>query len=227
VKTRSLAQRAFIQFGIAALAALLFVLLMEEVLEGNADAFDRKWALAIHRDVTTSAFTWFLIGVTYIGTGYGIAVVIVLMTFWLLGKHHWRTGLILACDAIAANLLVGVLKQYVQRPRPRLFDEITRPETWSFPSGHALSAMAVYGGIGAVLITLNPARRLPILVATVVWIFLIGLSRVYLGVHWPTDVLAGYAAGVPLLIVTVHLLHLKDAEDRGARRPPRSSITSI
>lgn len=198
---------------------------MEQVLEGHADAFDRKWALAIHHDLTTPVLTWFLIGVTYIGTGFGIAIVITIMTIWLLGAHHWRTGLILAADAIAANVLMNVLKQYVQRPRPALFDEITRPETWSFPSGHALSAMAVYGGIGAVLITLYPARRLPIIIATAVWIFLIGFSRVYLGVHWPSDVAAGYVAGVPLLIVTVHLLHMKHRL-KITRRDPEMNVYS-
>ncbi|HEX5058595.1 MAG TPA: phosphatase PAP2 family protein [Kofleriaceae bacterium] len=210
MKTRSLPKRALVGFGIAMVAALVFVLLMKEVLEGNADAFDRRWALAIHDRLATPILTWFLIGVTYVGSGWGVVAVIAVMTLALYRQHHWRTGLILLCDALAAEVLMRILKAYVERPRPTLFDEITRPETWSFPSGHALTAMAVYGGIGAVFITLYPARRLPIIIATAVWVFLIGFSRVYLGVHWPTDIVAGWAAGVPLLIVTVRLLHRKE-----------------
>jgi len=210
VKPLSLPKRALVVFGLAVVAALVFVLLMKVVLEGNADAFDQRWALAIHEHLATPILTWFLIGVTYLGSGWGVVAVITVMTLALYRQHHWRTGLILLCDALAAEVLMRVLKAYVERPRPALFDEITRPETWSFPSGHAITAMAVYGGIGAVFITLYPARRLPIVVATAVWVFLIGFSRVYLGVHWPTDIVAGWAAGVPLLIVTVRLLHRKD-----------------
>ena len=88
-----------------------------------------------------------------------------------------------------------------------MFDEITRPETFSFPSGHALLAMAVYGGIAAVLVTLLPWRPVAVIGAAALLIVSIGFSRVYLGVHWPIDVLAGFAAGVPLIVATVHLLH--------------------
>ena len=64
--------------------------------------------------------------------------------------------------------------------------------------------------IAAVLVTLFPTRRTIILPAAVLLIAAIGFSRVYLGVHWPFDVLAGFAAGVPLLVTTVHLLHMKN-----------------
>jgi undecaprenyl-diphosphatase len=209
VKSRSLPWRAFVLFGITALATYVFVVLAENVLEGDVDAIDKAVALAIHR-ADTPALDWLMIGLTYVGSGPGLVASLVATAIWLLKHNHRRTALILACNGLAAQGLVFVLKQFVQRPRPTLFDEITRPETFSFPSGHALSAMAIYGGIAAVIITLHPRQRTAVVVAAAVLIAGIGFSRIYLGVHWPFDVLAGFAAGVPLLVATVHLLHMKN-----------------
>lgn len=217
VKSRSLPWRAFVLFGIAALATYGFVELAENVLEGDADAFDRSVALAIHHTIDTPWLDWIMIAFTYVGSGIGLTVAIAATTVWLLKNHHRRTALILVCNGLAAQGLVFVLKQFVQRPRPTLFDEITRPETFSFPSGHSLSSMAVYGGIAAVLVTLYPARRTPVVVAASLLIAAIGFSRIYLGVHWPLDVLAGFAAGVPLLVATVHLLHMKNGLKMSSR----------
>jgi undecaprenyl-diphosphatase len=196
-------------FGIAALATYAFVELAENVLEGDADAFDRSAALAIH-GIDTPTLDWIMIAFTYAGSGIALIVTVAAMTVWLVKNHHWRTALILACNAVAAQGLLFVLKQFVQRPRPTLFDEITRPETFSFPSGHSLSAMAIYGGMAAVLVTLYPRKRAAIVAVAAVLIAAIGCSRIYLGVHWPLDVLAGFAAGVPVLAATVHLLHTKN-----------------
>ena len=211
MKTRSLPLRALVLFGIAVLATLVFVVLCENVLEGNLDAPDRRAALAIHHSIDTPILDWIMIGFTIIGSAVGWVSAVAAMTIWLVRNGHRRTALILASNALAAELLVFVLKQFVRRPRPTLFDVITRPETFSFPSGHALSAVAVFGAIAAVLVTLYPRRRTPIVIVAAIVIFCIGFSRVYLGVHWPFDVLAGFAAGVPVLVATVHLLHRKNS----------------
>lgn len=216
VKSRSLPWRAFVLFGIAALATYAFVELAENVLEGDADAIDKSVALAIHR-IDTPTLDWIMVAFTYAGSGIGLALAVGVTTLWLWHDHHRRTALILVCNTIAAQGLIVVLKHFVQRPRPTLFDEITRPETWSFPSGHSLSAMAIYGGIAAVLITLYPRKRAVLVVAAAALIATIGFSRIYLGVHWPFDVLAGFAAGVPLLVATVHLLHMKNGLKMSAR----------
>jgi membrane-associated phospholipid phosphatase len=93
------------------------------------------------------------------------------------------------------------------RERPRLFDKIALPTGYSFPSGHSMSAMGIYGVIAAALIAMYPAARRPVIAAAAVLIAAIGVSRVYLGVHWPSDVLGGWLGGIPPLVVSVHLLH--------------------
>jgi undecaprenyl-diphosphatase len=207
--TRSLPWRTVIHFAIAALATLAFVKLASELLEGELDAVDRTLALGIHHHVHSPLLTAVMIGVTQLGAGYGLVAVVTVAVLCLLRAGHWRTALILVGDVLAAMLTTNVLKYVFQRPRPTLFDEITRPESWSFPSGHSLNAIAVYGGIAAVLVTLRLGPRWAVISASALLILAIGFSRVYLGVHWPFDVLAGFIAGVPLLVATVHLLHTR------------------
>lgn len=213
-------------FGIAGLATWGFVQLAENVLEGDADAFDRALALWLRHHIDTPVLDRIFMAFTYAGSGAGLVLAVGVTTLWLLGNHHRRTALIIAGNAIAAQLLNVILKLSIQRPRPTLFDEITRPETYSFPSGHSLSAMAVFGGIAAVLMRLYPHRRTPIVAAAAVLITGIGFSRIYLGAHWPLDVLAGFAAGVPILAATVHLLRRKHALRLSKHEQNSSSVTS-
>lgn len=205
---RSLPWRTLIHFAIAVLATIVFVVLAEAVLEGDADAIDRALALGV-RELDHPVLDRLMITVTQVGSGVMLGVVSIAVIIALLRHRHDSTAFIIGANVIVAEILMTLLKRYFQRPRPTLFDEITRPETFSFPSGHALSAMAVYGGIAAVVIAHRRGQRAWIVAAATVLIGAIGFSRVYLGVHWPFDVLAGFAAGVPFVVATVHLLHTR------------------
>lgn len=205
---RPLPRRALGHFAIAAAATLLFVVLAELVLEGRADAIDRRIALAI-RHLDTPVLDYACIVVTQLGSQAVLIPGVIVASIWLWRAGHWRTTIILLANMAAAIVLLVVLKLYIRRPRPTLWDEITRPETFSFPSGHSLCAVAIYGGLAAVLITHHREQRGRIIAAAAVLIAAIGFSRIYLGVHWPFDVLAGYAAGIPLVVATVHLLHTR------------------
>jgi len=101
------------------------------------------------------------------------------------------------------------LKHLFERPRPQLFSEIAALHTYSFPSGHAMAAVSIYGMIAVVIARLEPRLRPWIPFAVVPVILLIGLSRIYLGAHWITDVLAGYAAGATLLFAAVFWLKIR------------------
>src|SRR5262249_22740475 len=123
-------------------------------------------------------------------------------------------AIVVVIDGLVVVAAYTTLKLMFSRERPRLFDKIALPPDYSFPSGHAMSALGIYGVIAAAWIALYPRSRTPVIAATVALIAAIGLSRVYLGVHWPFDVLGGYLCAVPPLIVSVHLIHRGALRDR-------------
>ena len=108
-----------------------------------------------------------------------------------------RTALLLLLSCTGGILLSTALKYGFDRPRPDLVSHGSVVYTASFPSGHSMMAAAVYLTLGALLASVEPDYRAKIFLLTVALVLsvLVGVSRVYLGVHWPTDVLAGWSAG--------------------------------
>jgi membrane-associated phospholipid phosphatase len=182
---------------IAAGALVLFTWLGREILEGEVLAFDGRLRQAVHSlasprlTVIMRAASLYGGPVVLIPGGFLAAV-----AFLLKG---WRRGALLTVVLLSgAALLSGLLKFSFARVRPASYFNYPLPGSPSFPSGHALYAASVLGGL-AVLLTARMERRLLQLLLwliTVSLILLVGLSRVYLGVHYPSDVLAGYAIGV-------------------------------
>jgi undecaprenyl-diphosphatase len=110
--------------------------------------------------------------------------------------------------AIAGSgIIIETIKLFVHRARPDLFRPLLHETGYSFPSGHSLIAVVVYGLVGYFGLHLVHRRSGRAIVActTVVVILMIGISRVYVGVHYPTDVLAGWSMGIPWLIVCLGL----------------------
>lgn len=200
--------------GLMALGAgALFVKISEDVVEHESTQFDRAVALGVHHfdtpflDVVMRAFT-------FIGSFPSVAVVVAVVCVWA-----WRRGHKDALRALVAIVAVNetlnfALKHAFARPRPDLFEEIATLHTYSFPSGHAMAAASIYGMVAIVAARLAPKLRGWIAAAAVLLIFFIGLSRIYLGVHWVTDVLAGYAAGAVLLFAG--MLWLEVRSDRSS-----------
>jgi len=108
---------------------------------------------------------------------------------------------------LGSGLIIQGVKLVIKRPRPSFFTPLLHESGYSFPSGHSLIAMVVYGLLGYFLLHLfkNVWARLLVRIATVLLVVAIGASRVYVGVHYPTDVLAGWTAGVPWLITCLGL----------------------
>ena len=108
---------------------------------------------------------------------------------------------------IGSGIIIQGVKLFIKRPRPSFFAPLLHESGFSFPSGHSLIAMVVYGLFGYFLLHLfqNPDARLAVRASTVLLVVAIGASRVYVGVHYPTDVLAGWVAGVPWLIACLAL----------------------
>lgn len=188
----------------AASAALwAFVETADEVVEGEAAAVDRALLLLLRSpddpaEMLGPAWLEFLArDVTSLG-GWGVLGLIVIAAAGFLRlAGHWRTALFVVAATGAGALASSLLKLAFSRPRPDLVPHATEVATASFPSGHAMGSAVVYLTLAVLLARLVATARLKvyILAVAVVLTLLIGVSRVYLGVHWPSDVLAGWAAG--------------------------------
>jgi undecaprenyl-diphosphatase len=178
---------------LAAIALWLFAKLANEVMEQETQAFDTRVLLAIHQ-FHNPFFDQLAIGISFIGQPQVLFVVCLILVVGLWFKRR-AEAVALAIAGLGAVGLNFVLKDAFARARPELWQRIVDVRYYSFPSGHAMVSMVIYTFIGYLLIAHLRQGRFLVAALAVVLIGAIGLSRLYLGVHWPTDVLGGYAAG--------------------------------
>lgn len=134
-------------------------------------------------------------------TGLGSMVVLVMVTaaviFYLLLIKRGLEALLVLATVGGGQILSSLLKLGIDRPRPDLVPHLMDVQTLSFPSGHAMMSAVTYLTLGAMLAGLAPGRatKVYVLGLAVLVALMVGVSRIYLGVHWPSDVLAGWCAG--------------------------------
>jgi undecaprenyl-diphosphatase len=181
----------------AVVSLVLFAALAEEMLEGETRQFDTAVRQFVHSrsSVPLTAAMKF---VTFLGSPLfvWIAAISGCIALWFTGQP--RKALLIAITVIGGGLLLWVLKLSFHRQRPEPFFDIHLPASYSFPSGHALLSFCLYGA-GAALFSADLKKRwvrIAIWTGAAVLVLSIGLSRIYLGVHYPSDVLAGYLGAV-------------------------------
>jgi undecaprenyl-diphosphatase len=180
----------------------LFGFIASEVIKGDSLAFDRSVLLAMRRPADLSpigppAVQEAARDLTALGGVTELTLLTALISGFLLLDGKRRMALFV-CVSVASGLLLStLLKTVFQRPRPELVPHGSYVSTSSFPSGHSMLSAVTYLTLGALLARSQERKRLKayFLLAAALLSFLVGLSRVYLGVHWPTDVLAGWTAG--------------------------------
>lgn len=213
-----------------------FIELADEVLEGETKDFD-EWAISALRRGDSPDIP---IGPTWLAeagrdiTALGGVTVLMLATLAIVGyllmirKFH-AMWLVLAAS-LGGLILSTALKQSFDRPRPQLVAHLAEVYTSSFPSGHSMMSSAVYLTLGTLLARLVPRRgaKIYFLFIALLLTFLIGVSRVYMGVHYPTDVLAGWTAG--LVWALICWLAARYLQRRGAvetdKEEPLSAISN-
>jgi undecaprenyl-diphosphatase len=169
--------------------------------------------------------------ITELGSTSAVVAVAALAFALAVAIGPWRHGLIAALTILLASIANSALKIAIRRERPDLLDPLIVERGFSFPSGHSALGMVAYG-ILAVLVSRSrlPAPwRIGIVVALGALVALIGISRIWLGVHYPTDVLAGWAAGGVIVLAYAALTRRVSPEpaveavdaDPGARRSDR------
>ncbi len=161
------------------------ILLAMRIPGDTKDPIGPPWVEEMARDLTALGGFTLLTGVTLIATGVAI----------FSGKP--RLAVAGVVSVVAGSILVGLLKQGYNRPRPDLVEHATLVSNPSFPSGHSTMAALVWLTLGIVIARTQTRHRVRVFVVaiSVLITLLVGLSRVYLGVHWPTDVLAGWTLG--------------------------------
>jgi undecaprenyl-diphosphatase len=184
-------------------ALFAFAEIADDVFEGETHAFDRAILLAL-RETDDPAVplgpTWLLELARDI-TSLGGRSVLTLLTIGVLGflllNRRVAAALLVATSICGGALLSSLLKGGFDRARPDLVPHEVQVFSASFPSGHAMLATTTYLTLGALLAQVQTGRRakLYLLSWAVFLCILVGASRVYLGVHWPTDVLAGWCVG--------------------------------
>jgi len=188
---------------IVAVAAWLFLEVAVEMLEGETRKFDERVLLAFRSPGDTSD----PLGATWVEelardvTGLGSVAVLAFLTLtsagFLLLQRKWQLAIYLVCAVATGVIGSTVLKWGFDRPRPGLVAHGHAVYTSSFPSGHSMMSAVVFLTLGVLLATTQTKRvmQIYILSIAVLGTVAVGISRVYLGVHWPTDVLAGWLAG--------------------------------
>lgn len=192
---------------LAALALWLFAALADEILDKESFTFDKQILLTL-RELHTPLLDKVMLGFTYMGQPVVLLAICVVLGIVLLSLGERSQATILVIAAAGAAVLNNLLKYIFGRARPLLWERVVDVGQYSFPSGHAMISMVVYGIIGYLLSSKFPQWRLLIISLTLVLVTGIGLSRLYLGVHWPTDVVAGYAAGLVWLLTCIFSLQV-------------------
>jgi membrane-associated phospholipid phosphatase len=187
----------------AAIGSLVFFgWLADEVLEGETRHFDDVTRAAVHT-LASPALTSAMRGISFLGSTLFLTAATIVIVTWFALRKWGREAKLFTITMIGASVLNMTLKLAFKRPRPTPFFDLTPPETYSFPSGHALASCCFFAGLAAILsgrLKSRHARTIIWIVAAVMFL-LIGLSRIYLGVHFTTDVIAGFTAALIWILV--------------------------
>jgi membrane-associated phospholipid phosphatase len=181
----------------------------------------RDWVIA-HR---TGALTQIMVGASRAGSTPSLIVVALAAAAWLMWRGRRGDSLLVVGGAMGAFALGPLLKLVVERPRPDVAERVVLVNSWSYPSGHSLNSLTVLGLLTVLAVLERPGRLRKVLLSAlgVVLVAAVGFSRVYLGVHWPSDVLGGWLIGVLWLTICFTVTHLARGNTRASGTVPDSS----
>lgn len=193
----------FIFLSVAA-GLFIFISIANEVVEGETQHFDNyilkslRESNNVSRPVFPDWVTTAMKDITSLGSSTIIVLFTIIVTGYLLlqKKFYWLWLVLIA--TIGGALLVWGLKEFIGRTRPTVVTHLLEEKSLSFPSGHSMMSAIVYLTQATLLSKIEKNRRAKIYIISVALVLtlLIGISRIYIGVHYPTDVFAGWVAGI-------------------------------
>ena len=220
-------RRLLIGFFIVALLALAFLNIASEVREGDTLLLDRRLLLMLRvpgnpaQPIGPAWLQAAMLDFTAIGGTWVLALLTLLVTGFLLVARRWKTAGFVVASVAGGALLSVALKQVFLRARPEVALHLVVVDTPSFPSGHATNSAIVYLTLGVLLARTQAggAVRAYVMGTAIVLTLLVGVSRVYAGVHWPSDVLAGWCVGAGWAGLCSLLARAVSANRKGQGQP--------
>lgn len=185
-------------------ALLIFTLVAQEVASGDTQEFDELVLNLLREDGTSKTpigpfwLSALMTDITALGGATVLFLITAAVVFFMLIKKEYELMRLILIAVVGGALLSFIMKELFARERPPLVYHLLTVKSLSFPSGHAMMSSVVYLTLGALLVKTQQNNNLKIyvLLVALLLVFLIGISRIYLGVHYPTDVLAGWSIGL-------------------------------
>jgi undecaprenyl-diphosphatase len=191
------------------LLILTFARLTDLVLSGTTRQFDER-VLLLLRDPTDPSQpigpAWLqaaALDFTALGSGFVLGLIVFAIVGFLLFQGTYRTAVFVLVATTSGSALNTLLKEVFGRPRPEVVPHLRDVFSLSFPSGHAMTSAAVFLTLGALLMRITERRITKVYCMGMAMLLtvLVGSTRVYLGVHYPTDVLGGWLAGMSWALI--------------------------
>ena len=188
---------------ILSLGLFAFIKLSGEVVNGETEGFDQRLLLMLRNPADLSdpiGPHWLEVIVrdlTALGGVVNLSLLTTAVCGYFLLQHRHRMALFVLLSIAGGSLFNSLLKEMFERPRPGLVPHATEAAMSSFPSGHAMMSAVAFLTLGALLANACDKFRIKLYILgwSLLLTVLVGVSRVYLGVHWPTDIIAGWVAG--------------------------------
>ncbi len=186
-----------LSLGVAALAIGLFIRITQELLEKDVDAVDRTLLLKVIA-ARTSWLNVVMVDMTALGSATLLALFSLVALAVFVAMRAWTNALQLASASVGSLLWTVVTKSFIERVRPQGVPRLVEASGYSYPSGHSLSSAALYLTIALLIgrYLRSHRARVAVIAGSLVLIAMVSFSRVYLGVHYPSDVTSGVCVGI-------------------------------
>ena len=198
-------KKSYIRWTILGCALIFFGVIANQIAANPVNTFDetiRFWVYEQRNPILSAIF----IPVTYIGNWQTITVLAVVLL--LIPKARWNMGLPFAIISITSTFIYKEVKSFFQRPRPEMEVRLIPQGGYSFPSGHSMNCIVCFGILIYLIRRYCPNRKVANVLTVLLSLLILGIgtSRVYVGVHFPTDVLGGWSLGLAFLMGSIMIL---------------------
>jgi membrane-associated phospholipid phosphatase len=197
---------------ITAVFLFIFFNLIEDIFDASSLLIFDKNIIRVIESIRTPFLNKIMAFITYMGNIYAVAISFLIMVILLIILKKWRYLYSLLISFSSSAIFVVLIKNIIGRQRPPIENALIVLKDFSFPSGHSYFAVAFYGlSIYFVFdILTNKILRALVIIFGTVLVLSLGFSRLYLGVHWPSDVFAGFAVAIALITTIITILEIKE-----------------